>query len=194
MTNTEKIRSYVKRKIEYLYNNIDSSDVKATMAELRRGLGKTPGDIPKLWGIILKGMPEEMYSKTGDPSYAEWAVYIALTLYAYHQQGESVCVNVEGISIGNAASRLCKGDEDRKRVEHRFFPVVTAADMPEFNRHLRTIVQLLKADGIKLDYPMLAADIYTYQLSDSVSSVKLRWGQDFYRINNNKESEDTNND
>ena len=61
---------------------------------LRRGIGKMPGDIPELWNILFDGLPEELMSKVGDPSYAEWSIYTALTLYALHQQGLSLMIRL----------------------------------------------------------------------------------------------------
>lgn len=61
--------------------------MRAQLAMLRRGVGKKPGDLPELWGILFGDLPEEFLSVSGEPTREEWAVYTALTLYALHQQG-----------------------------------------------------------------------------------------------------------
>lgn len=60
---------------------------RAELAKLRRGIGHAPGELPELWGSFLLEMPESFQGRSA-PSAAEWAVYLALTLYAMHQQGE----------------------------------------------------------------------------------------------------------
>ena len=54
---------------------------------------------------------------------------------------------------------------------------------------MRGIIQLLRGEGIPIDYPMLAADLYRYQFNSLVSNVRLKWGQDFYRITITEEKE-----
>ena len=118
---------------------------RAELAELRRGVGSQPGDLPALWGALLADMPEQLQGSNG-PSKAEWAVYTALTLFALHQQGEA------GVSM----------------------------NQPEVSHHLRGMIQLLRREGIPLDYPQLAEDLYQYQFVDGAPNVRLRWGRDLY--------------
>lgn len=40
--------------------------------------------------------------------------------------------------------------------------------------------QLLRREGIPLDYPQLAEDLYQYQFVDGAPNVRLRWGRDLY--------------
>ncbi len=65
----------------------DESVIRGRLAELRRGAGRKPGEDPAVWGTIFSELPEDMYGSRGNPSKEEWAVHIALTLYAIHQQG-----------------------------------------------------------------------------------------------------------
>lgn len=81
---------------------------RAELAELRRGVGRQPGDLPALWGALLADMPEQLQGSNG-PSKAEWAVYTALTLFALHQQGEvGVSMNQPGRTLGGAVRQLAK--------------------------------------------------------------------------------------
>ena len=54
--------------------------------------------------------------KDGRPSYAEWAVYTALTLFALHQQGHSEPMNAEGEEnrLGRAVRKLVLLGEDEE--------------------------------------------------------------------------------
>ncbi|NLX24790.1 MAG: type I-E CRISPR-associated protein Cse2/CasB [Lentisphaerae bacterium] len=161
---------------------------KAMLANLRRGIGLSPGELPEIWGLIFADMPEEMLSTDGTPTRAEWAVYTALTLFALHQQGhdpEKEPMTRAGQALGIAVRGLVPiGDEDAlKRIQRRFNAFATASGMDELVHHLRGLVQLLRAEGIPLDYPALAEDIFRYQFPEMQSSVRLKWGQDFYRLN-----------
>lgn len=81
MTNAEKAGNYVGVQIASLVRGMQTGGGKARLANLRRGVGKLPGELPELWGSFLDGMPEELLSRNGEPTYAEWAVYLTLTLF-----------------------------------------------------------------------------------------------------------------
>lgn len=170
---------------------------RAELAELRRGIGHIPGDIPTLWGAFLTDLPEELYGKDGEVSHAEWAVYTALTMFARHQQGHDVWMHEENKRFGCAVRELAPvnndGDDDLKRIRSRFNRIATASDMLEMANHLRGMVRLLSdGKGIQLDYVQLACDIYDYALSsESRSRVRLRWGQDFCRIKSENGAKET---
>ncbi len=177
-----ELRDYVARQIGQLENIITTSGGRARLANLRRGVGKIPGELPELWGDFLNGIPKCFLSKNGEVTRGEWAIYLSLTMYALHQQGNSDSVNKTGESLGKAASMLMKDntDEERERVLRRFGPIITAKDMPELAHHLRCLIQLMSANNIKLDYVQLVEDIYYFQSEDSRKKVQLKWGQDFY--------------
>ena len=181
MVPQKAVFNYTARQIARLSSG--SGGQKAALAELRRGVGKEPGEDPGLWGAFLLDLPEELYGKDGKPSRAEWAIYITLTLYALHQQGKDPAadsVSAEGEDLGKAAAGLAQDQDDRDRILRRFSAMVTAADMRELSHHLRGLVQLMKARGIRLDYPALAEDLYWWQVPSRTNQVKLKWGQGFY--------------
>ena len=185
------VAGYVAGRLEWLRHS--GHTVAATLARLRRGIGRAPGDMPELWNVTLDGMPEELRSRDGKPTKGEWAVYTALTLYALHQQGRDMQkepMNREGVSLGTAMHRLT-GPDELDRIKRRFDSVATSDDIVELANHLRGVTQLLKAAGIPLDYPMLAKDLYWYQFADMAPAVRLRWGQDFYPVFMANESEAT---
>ena len=182
------IGTLVRLKIERLLKNHNEPQVRSELAELRKGIGKKPGERPELWWSIFEGFPEQYMSKTETPSKEEWSYYIALTLFAMHQQGHDLNkepMYVYGIPFGQAVRRLASpGDEeDLARVRRKFNTVATSADILELSHHLRGLIQMMKSKGIPLDYGMLADNLYSYQFPESVSGVRLKWGQDFYRKN-----------
>lgn len=184
----KQVEAFTRKKVTSLL--LQSRENTKALAELRRGIGKAPGDIPQLWGYYLESMPEEFYGDT-EPSRAEWAVYAALTLFALHQQGKDPQTNPmqkEGQSFGNALSCLVHGDNDRERIARRFNTIATASNVEELFHYMRSAIQLLRGENIGLDYSKLAGDIYCFQFPELISNVRLRWGQDFYR---NKLDENT---
>lgn len=182
MSEKEEIGKYMSKEINWLLSQKETGGGRAMLANLRRGAGKVPGEIPELWGTFLNGIPQELLGNDGNPSRAEWAIYLSLTMLALHQQGSGENVHSQDISLGRAAAMLMEepSDDERKRILNRFGPVVTAKDMPELSYHLRNLIKLLKSKDIKLDYIKLAQDIYDFQFEQSCKRVKLRWGQDFY--------------
>ena len=193
----DEVYSFTKYKLLCIAGRAES-EARAALANLRRGVGRRPGELPQLYGELLQDMPEEMYSAGSKPSYAEWAVYMALTLYAMHQQGKDVKtdnMNRENVSLGNAASELVADNDDTERIWKRLYAVASSADMQEMSSHIRALIKLLRDKDIPLDYPQLAKDLYFYQLSDeSAEHIRLKWGQDFYKKRTDENKEDNNNE
>ena len=82
---TQDVKLYAAQQLHRL-QALPDNQRRAELAKLRRGIGHAPGELPELWGSFLLGMPESFQGRSA-PSAAEWAVYLALTLYAMHQQG-----------------------------------------------------------------------------------------------------------
>jgi len=188
----EKIRidGFVRNKIASL--DEESSWSRAMLAKLRRGIGKTPGSVPEIWEITIGDSPDDWQSRDGVPSYAENAVHAALTLYALHRQGKGGTANdntrdengnISGKSFGSAVARLISSNGSNEHaIKRRFDAVATASDFKELAHHARGLIQLLKASDITMDYPGFARDLFFYQLPGFADKVRLRWGEDFYRV------------
>ena len=198
-TNANRVYNFVKNRVDRILSISNPGEQKATLANLRRGLGHKPGEIPELMAIFLEDLPKDLYGKrqrwceeVTEPNAAEWAIYISLTLFAMHQQGHKIekeLMHQENISFGKAMAKLVHGENEKekdkvlKRIRRKFNMTATAADIEEVAWHIKSAVQLLSAEdkGIPLDYAMLARDLYRFQSPDSRESVQLEWGRDFYR-------------
>lgn len=197
---TKEVEKFVSRRIFSLTKSLDSGSTKASLAQLRRGLGKKPGELPELWGEFLQDLPEELMSKNDETSREEWAVYTALTLFALHQQGHSEPMNAQGEEnrLGRAVRKLVHGEEDEERVKFKLGLAASSDDMTELSYRLRTLVNLLSGENIKLDYADLAKDIFLFQSENYADKIRMKWGRDFYRINKDdiekNESEENNNE
>ena len=187
--NAYQTSELTRKKIERLLT--EGSWSRAMLAKLRRGIGKQPGELPELFEIILGDMPEEFYGKGDRPSYAVGAIYTALTLFALHQQGKDRPMSVSGKSenkntgnsLGTAVGYLVKQNREREpAIKRRFDAVVTTNEFTELAHHARGLIQLLRAEDIALDYPRFAEDMFWYQFDEKRNQVRLRWGEDYYRI------------
>ncbi|MCL4463236.1 MAG: type I-E CRISPR-associated protein Cse2/CasB [Firmicutes bacterium] len=49
------------------------------------------------------------------------------------------------------------------------------------------MILLIRAKDIPLDYPALTQDLYWFQFPDRRDGIRLKWGQDFYRVTRNEE-------
>lgn len=192
MNQLEMIATYMQRRLNALSHDPNEGRVRSQLANLRRGIGKMPGDLPELWGTLFADMPENMMSQNGEPTRAEWAVYIALTLYALHQQSKNIrvknmhCTENKG-RLGLAVGSLVKVPEDRDRIARRFNAFATANDIQEAAHYLRGVIDLLRANDIPLDYVRLACELYRFQDPDAAPNVRLKWGQDFYHMKLNED-------
>ena len=192
--NARKIHGYVAGQIQKI-QALPEHPNKAMLANLRRGIGRAPGDIPALWGAFFHDLPQGLQSDRGKASPAEWAIYTALTLYALHQQGQSSSMHRSGNGLGYAVHKLAAPEKspEESSVFRRFNALATASSAEELAHHLRGIIQLLRREGIPLDYAQLAEDLYWMQFSATAPRVRLRWAEDYYHMPS-EDNENTNTD
>ena len=181
MSNREMVKAYVAKRLARWENAGNEHAVRADLANLRRGTNKRPGELPELWGLLFCDLPEELMSRTGEPTWAEWAISGALTLYALHRQAAASSAHKEGQQLGTAIRQLATSGEGRfDAVQRRFITFATARAMPERMHHLRGLICQLRSEDIPLDYVALAGDLYDCQTPDGAAKARLRWGQNFY--------------
>lgn len=165
---------------EGVRKNLSSS--VAALARLRRGVGKKPGSV----NDILQYTLDDRLAPQGagdDPTPAETAAHIALTLYAVHQQSLSEPMHRRGYGLGRSIRGLHPGELDNaaKPVLRRFQALGTADSLDELVHHARGMVQLLRNNQIPLDYGLLADQLARWQCPGGPEPVRLSWGRDFYR-------------
>ena len=203
---TKDVKNCVAQQLDRM-QNLPEPQWRAELAQLRRGVGRQPGELPALWGSFLAEMPEELRGTDG-PSKAEWAIYLALTLYALHQQGANRAegsMNQPGQTLGSAvrllAEKTVNGEDQAEKeadeekwaessVCRRFNILATADSMPEISHYLRGMIQLLRREKISLDYPQLAVDLYRLQFVESAPNVRLQWGRELYALKNEQKEKE----
>lgn len=197
MNPDELAAQYVANRLVEWRNMPHDGALKAEMARLRRGIGYIPGEKPELWNLLFDRFPKELMSENDKPTKAEWAVSTALTMYALHQQGRDIRtepMHVNGKALGSSVRQIAESEDQLPAVRHRFAVFATSSGMRECAYHLRGLVQMMRTKGIPLDYIQLTKDLYWFQYQDRAQKVKLRWGQDFYRENINKNGEESKNE
>ncbi len=191
MTTADDVKNYVDSKIGRM--NIGDPRSTAMLAILRRGAGKTLIDSPETWEEVLSDIPEQLVGHPTKNGYAvsnsEDAIFTALTLYAVHQQGNSKSMNQTGISVGDGAKELMISlKENEEGVKRRFKAIITSAEPSELKHHLRGMIQMMRSSEIGLDYGQLAKDLYLYSNPEWRANIRIRWGEDFYKLRNETDS------
>ncbi|MGI6472331.1 MAG: type I-E CRISPR-associated protein Cse2/CasB [Candidatus Methanomethylophilaceae archaeon] len=190
MTKSDMIYNFVNEKIGILQTGSPWS--KAMLAKLRRGVGKEPSESYETWEITLNGIPEELtgFEGVGDfeANEAEMAIHVALTLYALHQQGNSLPVNSYNKSFAASIRSLINTDKSNEdAIKRRFDAIITSDTLMELSTHARGLVQLMKAsENTSFNYPLFAKDLYFFQYPEGKKTVRLRWGLDFYKVRMNE--------
>jgi len=186
---SKKIGFVVQSKTEKFHQD-ESSWSRAALAKLRRGVGKELGEIPEILEYVLLDLPGEVVESERDTERAEIAIYTALTMFAVHQQGKEQFMGKEEQedkqrqSFGQAVRILTNANSDHeKAIKRRFDKVLSSYDLKELSVHARSIIGLLKAANIPLDYAAFAEDLFWFQNSDFKRSVILKWTQDYFRYN-----------
>lgn len=188
----DALASYVARKVSELQKRANvSSETKRGLAQLRRAAGTTPGATPETWEVEFGGFPEALTGKGTEPSAGEWAAHIALTLYATHQQSQSLPMHVPGkeYRLGKAIRLLefkSQGVRDGSGqtgpgMPRRFASLLVADDPESLSHYGRQIVKQLRSCQIPLDYGELAGDLYGLMSSYHRDDVRMDWCRQFVR-------------
>ena len=184
----EKVRKWVEWVIPRRLNGREASAM-AARAQLRHGAGKEVGAVPSIWVYTLESQRPELSDQR--PSWGENAVHTALTLWARHQGSNAAPMHMVDAketprSFGSAVRALAEKGRGDKRPEktpvyRRLSSVVAAQTLGALSHHLRGIVDLLEAAEIPMDYGLLAADLFEWQIPRRRSAVTRRWGRQFAR-------------
>ncbi|MFV0462468.1 MAG: type I-E CRISPR-associated protein Cse2/CasB [Nostocoides sp.] len=169
----------------------ERSHAVAILAQLRRSSVEDLARDPQIWGGVVECVPIPWQGKGDEPSRAELAAYVALSMYAVHQQSQGYVVQERGRPLGRALGQLAHESSHGEAAMTRRFGALATSDGPEeLAHHLRSLISLLRtarttddrALHARVDYGQLAADIYLLLDPATAHGVRLRWGRDFARI------------
>lgn len=160
----------------------DQSAAVATLAQLRRGAGKLPQDMPELWGMTGADLLfAERDLSDAEATRAENALFLAVTLYALHQQSRTdQGMHQPGIELGAAVRRMMPTGDIDEPIRRRFVRVGAAATPAVLAYRLREIITLLRRYAVPLDYQRLAVRLYLAQTPGGMQRVRQIWGRSFH--------------
>ena len=73
----EQVMGFVRKRLLYWQSEKNIHLIRADMANLRRGIGKKPGELPQLWELLFRDFPEELMSRDGNPTCEDWCSFCA---------------------------------------------------------------------------------------------------------------------
>ncbi|ATG50697.1 type I-E CRISPR-associated protein Cse2/CasB [Brachybacterium vulturis] len=154
---------------------------RGRLAVLRRSAGFTALQHPLTMQEVLDsldpGLALDDLGSQDAPSPSESAAFDAMTLFALHMQSAAAPAHVRRRSFGTAMGML-RLRSDSGSLKPRFDALLSARHERSRLTHARSLITLLRSDGIGLDYGLLARDLRT--LSGRYrSGVLLRWARDF---------------
>jgi CRISPR system Cascade subunit CasB len=196
------ITGFVNARIASIQNDYLSSSRKSrgarNLASLRHAMMMPIGSDADAWPLEFEGLPASLVGKGPEPSQGEIAVHGAMTLYAFHQQGQTSPMHVRGKQhgLGNAVRQLVLQDKERfanleiGEMPRRLRAFITAESMEETLHYARQLVQQLRDAAIPVDYARFAAQLYDLQNPYKADRVRLAWGRG-YAFSGQKDSDST---
>ena len=208
--NKERVGGVVTKIIAKLEAISESSAGKATLAGLRKSIGKPLSESPEIWDVLFGNMPDDYLGERGVPTDEEASICTALQLYALWKQGVSKKGAVLGENYGGSTEKAERGEEndkeetlkssrtsnmgkslralrvakkDTKSVDQRFNAMITVSTFNELTYHLRQMIKLLKsaAPNAGIDFARLAEDIYWFGRGYQ-GGLRINWAREYYRI------------
>lgn len=137
---------------------------RASLAALRRGLGRAPGVVVAMAPIVERYVPRSAGRADREAHYMVAALFASLPDYrpdrTFARAFRAACTASGSVSM-----------------EHRFRAVLDA-EREDLSHHLRHLVSLLGAHGQGIDWGLLLADLSFWDHPDRI--VQTRWARDFW--------------
>ena len=162
----------VPRLITYLIGLQNSND-RASLAALRRGLGKPSGTVPEMYPHVEPNIPAQRSRE-----YEE-AAYLVASLFGSHPMNlSSVPDRLWETNFGSSYRKLRNISNNPDSIERRFSELLTKE--PEaLHEHLRHSMSLLKGSSIPIDWTQLIRDLTRWRNPDK--RVQRSWARSFWQ-------------
>lgn len=189
-----EIEKATERIIRQLYNNGDTD--KASLSALRSAATIDGYRAQKVWPVFLSNLDEQWLSKNGKATREEAAIFVAVRMYARHQQASDSCVfgrrnysdkkgeETNSRELFEALNWLKQGTDSHEALDRRVQALLGTNNYNAVIDQLVHLMQIIKSKktGIKIDYARLAGNLYKFQFGyRQANEVRLRWGEQYYR-------------
>ncbi len=189
-----KTVSQVSSKIvSQISSTLDTSTAKASLANLRNSIGKSPNETVDVWQIMFEHMPDEFLGRDGELTAEETVILNTLQLYALFQQGsvERVALDQDTSNWENMGTSFAtlRSNADKASVDRRFNTMITSTTYDELIYHLRQMFGLLKSKTkgqVKVNFAKLSQDLFWFILGNE-ENVRIAWSREYYRNRNEAE-------
>jgi len=154
-----------------------NSSARATLAILRRGLGKAPGDAPEMYRYVQPRI-------AAVPERDEDRFYLVASLFAAHQiswpapEAESNAGPARRVDIGTSLRQFVVRKPDAAEGTERRFSALLQCDRTELPEHLRHAVSLLKSEEIPVQWAQLLRDIARWHYDGK--PAQRQWARSYW--------------
>ncbi|MCX7419854.1 MAG: type I-E CRISPR-associated protein Cse2/CasB [Planctomycetia bacterium] len=157
---------------------LEADEDRATLAQLRRGLGKALGFVTERDGWVIRRLP--------DLTHRELTIYALIaSLFAQHPTvGGSGSFGDAFRELGRISPAPDRGPNPS--VEKRFVALLNS-NSEELGDRLRHAVSLLRTNNIAIDWRCLLYDALRWD--SSRRWVQINWSRDFWGSRRKPESE-----
>lgn len=147
---------------------------RAALSALRSGLGKAPGEAPRMFPYLAGCFPDD----GGENSRAMRVTFLLSANFARHPE------HFRRRSLA-AALRMAAGPDGKfgeGGVTSRFVAALDA-DPEDLPRHIEGLISLLATAGIGLDWFLLATELHDLlsPLEEDRIHVRLQWACDYFK-------------
>lgn len=193
--NVEKSTTEIIRKLHEREGND-----KAVLAALRRSNSILSRQATIVWPMLFGYVKEkEAFGTDRKQTAAEKAIFTALRCYAAFEQGndserDREYNNEDSDSLFRNLSFLRKDEQLREALDRRVQAVLSTTNIEAVTKAVVSLTKIVKANNpaASINYPGLAKDLYEFQYGfESARKVAIKWGRDYFWLNdkvNNKES------
>lgn len=151
--------------LESVRDHNEQSYSRSTLAMLRRGLGKEPGEDANIMRHVARWLP------TDAAPWKERPYYQIAPLFALHP--------LEGGTgdMGSHFRDLLQGKQNEEALERRFTALLNAHE-DELGWHLRQAVSLCKSNNVAIDWHALFRDVRGW--GHPTRWVHRKWSRSFW--------------
>lgn len=161
---------------------------KAALSTLRATKSINDPKANLIWPYLFNTLEKDDLSRTGQPTYAENAVYTALQAYAIMQQGNQQ-PNFGKTKVFAALGQLRLDEHVKNGLDRRSQMIFGNNTYDSLTKVLLQLIHLLKSHqpAGQLDFGQLAQDLYYCQFNRELArKITLKWGQQYYWLDAKK--------